>query len=78
MQMDITTEKAEILKRLDQVNDLSLVSAIRSLLDFGLSKQNLENNEMENSINRGLQQAERGELRPHEEVIAEIRDRYKS
>ncbi|MCA4894289.1 MAG: hypothetical protein ING84_04695 [Cytophagales bacterium] len=76
--MDITTEKAEILKRLDQVNDLSLVSAIRNLLDFGLSKQNLENNEMENSINRGLQQAERGELRPHEEVIAEIRDRYKS
>ncbi len=75
--MDITTEKAEILKRLDQVNDLSLVSAIRNLLDFGLSKQNLENNEMENSINRGLQQAERGELRPHEEVIAEIRDRYK-
>jgi predicted transcriptional regulator len=66
------------LKRLDQVNDLSLVSAIRNLLDFGLSKQNLENNEMENSINRGLQQAERGELRPHEEVIAEIRDRYKS
>jgi predicted transcriptional regulator len=76
--MDITTEKAEILKRLDQVNDLSLVSAVRNLLDFGLSKQNLENNEMENSINRGLQQAERGELRPHEEVIAEIRDRYKS
>ena len=75
--MDITTEKAEILKRLDQVNDLSLVSAVRNLLDFGLSKQNLENNEMENSINRGIQQAERGELRPHDEVIAEIRDRYK-
>jgi predicted transcriptional regulator len=75
--MDITTEKAEILKRLDQVNDLSLVSAVRNLLDFGLSKQALENEVMENSINRGIQQAERGELRPHDEVIAEIRDRYK-
>lgn len=40
--MDIGAEKAEVLKRFENVNDLSLIKAIRNLLDFGLSKQQIE------------------------------------
>jgi hypothetical protein len=32
--MDISSEKAEIMKRFEQVQDASLIQAIKSLLDF--------------------------------------------
>lgn len=37
--MDISSEKAEIMKRFEQIHDISLIRAIKNLLDFGLSKQ---------------------------------------
>ncbi len=75
--MDITSEKAEIIKRFEQVNDASLIQAIKSLLDFGLSRQE-KDKALEESINRGLSQSVKGETRPHKEVMAEIRARYKT
>jgi predicted transcriptional regulator len=75
--MDISSEKAEIMRRFEQVHDTSLIQAIKSLLDFGLSKQT-ESDALEATIGRGLDQSGKGETRPHEQVMAEIRSRYKA
>lgn len=34
--MELKSEKKELIKRLEQVNDLSLIQAIKHMLDFGL------------------------------------------
>jgi predicted transcriptional regulator len=75
--MDLTSEKAEIIKRFEQVNDASLIQAVKSLLDFALGKQPDKDEALEASIDKGLKQSEKGETRPHHEVMAEIRSRYK-
>ena len=75
--MDISSEKAEIIRRFEQIQDISLIHAIKNLLDFGLSKQ-AESDAMEASVDRGLNQSKKGETRPHEQVLAEIRSRYKA
>ena len=76
--MNIAAEKEEIIRRFNLINDASLISAIKSLLDFGLSKQSNENSDLlEASIKRGIEQSNRREVRPHEEVWPEIRNRYK-
>jgi predicted transcriptional regulator len=76
--MDISAEKAEIIKRFEQVNDTSLIQAIKSLLDFGLSKQAERNEALEASIERGLNQSKNGEVKPHHQVMTELRARYKA
>ncbi|HLT73364.1 MAG TPA: hypothetical protein VKZ75_11965 [Cyclobacteriaceae bacterium] len=75
--MDISSEKAEIMRRFEQIHDISLIQAIKNLLDFGLSRQ-AESDALEASIDNGLNQSKKGETRPHEDVIAEIRSRYKA
>jgi predicted transcriptional regulator len=74
--MDIATEKDEVLKRFERVNDLSLIRAIKNLLDFGLRKQG-DDDALEDSLARGQEESLRGEVTPHEEVMKEIRVRYK-
>ncbi len=76
--MDISSEKAKIMRRFEQVHDASLIEAIKNLLDFGLSKQTGSDDALEKSIDRGLSQSEEGEVRPHKQVMAEIRERYKA
>ena len=75
--MDIAQEKAEIIKQVEKVNDASLIQAIKSLLDFGLSRQE-KDEALEASIDRGLNQSKKGETRLHNEVMTEIRARYKA
>jgi len=74
--MDLGAEKAAIIKRFEQVHDLKLIKAIKDLLDFGLSKQINDDQALEESINRGMQQSKQGLVRPHSEVMAEVRKRY--
>jgi hypothetical protein len=76
--MDIAAEKAEVLKRFEKVHDLSLIRAVKNLLDFGLSKQQLEDDALERSINKGLQESQQGDVLPHAQVMQEFRDRYKA
>ena len=73
--MDIITEKAEVLKRFEMVNDISLIRAVKNLLDFGLREQ-LNDEALEASIDRGLKESLRGEVTQHEQVMKEIRARY--
>jgi hypothetical protein len=37
--MDINAEKQEAIKRLDQIQDLSVIRAVRYLIDLGLASQ---------------------------------------
>ncbi|MFM8739138.1 MAG: hypothetical protein ACKOC0_02915 [Cytophagales bacterium] len=74
--MDISSEKAEVLQRVEQVNDLALIRAIKNLLDFGLTRQ-AENEAMEESIQRGLKESKLGQVRPHHEVMTTFREKYK-
>jgi predicted transcriptional regulator len=74
--MDIKNEKEEVLRRFEKVHDLSLIRAIKNLLDFGLSRQ-AEDEALDASIDRGLKESSQGEVRLHKEVMKEIRDRYK-
>lgn len=76
--MDISSEKAEIMRRFEQVQNASLIQVIKSFLDFGLSKQTGNDEALEASIDRALKQSKKGEVRPNDQVMAEIRDRYKA
>lgn len=76
--MDIGAEKAEVLKRLEKVYDLSLIRAVRNLLDFGLSKQQGIDEGLEASIDKALKESGNGDVVRNEEVMKEIRDRYKA
>ena len=76
--MNIGEEKAEVLKRFEKVYDPSLIRAIKNLLDFGLSKQKSEDEALETSIDQGLKESMLGKTLPHEEVMNEMRARYKS
>ncbi len=75
--MDIHAEKADLIKRFELVQDASLLQAIKSLLDFGLSKQAEYDDALEASIDKGLIQSKGGDVRPHDEVMHEIRSRFK-
>jgi hypothetical protein len=74
--MDLKTEKSEIIRKVDQINDESLIYAIKNLLDFGLSYQPVDDTELEASIDRGLTQLEKGEGRAHKVVMAELKKEY--
>ncbi len=74
--MDISSEKAEVMKQVEQIHDISLIRAIKNLLDFGLARQE-KDDALETSIDKGLDQSKRGETRSHDQVMGEIRERYK-
>jgi len=66
------------MKRFEQVYDASLIQAIKNLLDFGLSRQPEKDEALEASIDKGLSQSKNGEVREHQEVMKDIRARYKT
>lgn len=66
--MNITVEKEELMKRLEKVQDISLINAINNLLDFGLNKQE-EARALEKSIDRALMQSKKRQVHPHDEVM---------
>ena len=76
--MNIATEKAEVLRIFEKVNDPSLIRAVKNLLDFGLSKQEADDVDFEASIDQGLKESLNGNVMPHDQVMREIRARYQS
>ncbi len=75
--MDIQLEKANLIERLRQVNDESLIKAFKNLLDYAGKKEVIDQL-LEDSIDRALLQSDQGKGRPHKEVMAEIRKKHKS
>lgn len=74
--MNISVEKAEIIRRLQGLEDEAVIMAIRLLLD-AQDEQNEVESGLDYSINRALSQSQAGEVRPHKSVMAEIRNRHK-
>ena len=74
--MDVSSEKAEVMKQVEQIHDISLIRAIKNLLDFGLARQE-KDDALEASIDKGLDQSRRRETKPHDQVMREIREHYK-
>ena len=77
MDMDIQLEKANLIERLRQVNDESLIKVFSNMLDYAVKKGAVDHL-LEESIDRGLTQSNRGKGRPNKEVMAEIREKYKA
>jgi predicted transcriptional regulator len=71
--MNLETEKKALIKQVEQVNDIRLLRAVKSMLDYGLNKEE----SLEASLERALEQSEKGEGRPHEQVMNDLRQRYK-
>jgi len=72
--MDIQLEKSNIIKRLKQINDESLLQAVKSLLDY--AQKNVDQ-QLEASIDSGLKESKQGKGRAHTEVMADLREKYK-
>ena len=70
-------KKLRLLSDLKRFMILSLIRAVKNLLDFGISKQPVADNDLEASIDRGLKQSNLGEVHPMKMLWKEIRARYK-
>ena len=75
--MNIVAEKAEVIKSLEKVNDLSLVRAIKNLLDFAQTNQQKIDQALENSIDQGLKESLNSKLEPHDVLMKGFRGQYK-
>ena len=83
--MTIVEQKMTILEKVMQVEDETLLDALKSLLDFGLKRQNRPVadfwNDLSESqkarIERSIQQLDAGEGIPHEAVMNEFRQKYR-
>ena len=74
--MDVQVEKQNIITRLESVTDESLIMTVKNLLDYALGKAE-EDELLEQSLARGIQQSKEGKVTPHKEVMAEMRAKYK-
>jgi len=74
--MDVQLEKQNIINRLESVTDESLIMTVKSLLDYALGKEG-ENELLDQSLAKGIQQSKEGKVTPHKEVMAEMRAKYK-
>jgi hypothetical protein len=71
--MNLESEKNALIKQVEQVNDIRLIRAVKSILDYGLNQEE----GLEASLQRALEQSEKGEGRPHAQVMKDLRQRYK-
>ncbi|MEQ8244982.1 hypothetical protein [Fulvivirga sp.] len=74
--MDIQLEKANLIERLRQVKDESLIKAIKNMLDYSAKKESIDHL-LEDSLDRGIEQSNAGSGRAHKEVMKEMREKFK-
>ena len=73
--MDLQAEKLDLLQQILDINDIGIIKKVKNLL----KKQEKEHDwfddlseEQQQSIMRGLEQADRGETISHEEAMARL------
>ena len=71
--MDIIAEKAEIIRQFEQVNDAFVIQAIKDLLAF---KPSEHDEALESALDHALKQSDARQVRPHKEVMAEVRLKF--
>ena len=72
--MNIAAEKEEIIKRISEMEDVSVIDAVKDLLDFA---QTANDTRLDEELGNAIKQSDNREVRPHDVVWAEIRNRYK-
>ena len=72
--MNIATEKEEIIKRINEVKDVSVIDAVKDLLDLSLTMNGAQ---LDEELEIAIKQSDNREVRPHNVVWAEIRNQYK-
>lgn len=72
-EMNIETERRELMKQLEQINDIKLLQALKKVLLNSLKNDK----DLEDSISNAIIQSDNGEGRLHEEVIHGLRDEFK-
>lgn len=74
--MDLQAEKIELVKLILEVKDEEKINQVKAVLsDEHIFYEDLPDHVKE-GINRSLKQAERGELRDHETVMKEMREKH--
>ena len=73
--------KSELHKIIDSIDDISILKAIRLLLQKDLTKEEIDfwdtlPNDIKKSIEQGIYQADAGELVSHESVMNEVKEKY--
>ncbi len=76
--MDISAEKEEIIRQFKLIQDIDLIKAIKSLLEFGLGKEKGDDAALNASIDRAMSDSKNGLVRPYEEFMSEVRNRYRA
>lgn len=72
--MDINAERALLIKELQQVEDISLLKAIKAVLHYGLQNEGIISIEQYNrEIEEAEARIERGDFVPHEEAVNRIK-----
>jgi len=73
--MDIQAEKTALIKRLEQINDRSLIQALKHMVDFGLKdkKERISIEQYNSEIEEADAEIESGDYLTHEEAVKEIR-----
>ncbi|MFN4257315.1 MAG: hypothetical protein ACK4Q5_20130 [Saprospiraceae bacterium] len=82
--MNIQLEKEIIVRQLMQVQDVELIAAIKSLLNFGLRREQANADELDEEIPAAVQESiavslaefEAGQVIPHETVMFDLKARY--
>ena len=79
MNMDINAERALLIKELEQVEDISLLKAIKAVLYYGLQRKGTISIEQYNKeIDEAEARIDQGNYIPHEEAVNRIRRWRKS
>jgi len=72
--MDIQAEKTELIRRLEKINDLSLIHAIKHLVDYGLGRdKSISPEQYTQELEEADAEIEKGEYFTHEEAVQQIR-----
>jgi predicted transcriptional regulator len=71
--MDIKLEKANLIKEIEKVNDISLIHALKSVLQYGLKKENISTNQYNKEIEEADAEIEAGNFLVHEAALKEIK-----
>ena len=74
--MDLQTEKTALIKRLEQINDISLIEAIKHLVDYGLrhSGDHISVEQYNRELDEAEAEIECGEYISHEDLKNQMKE----
>ena len=74
--MDLQTEKTALIKRLEQINDISLIEAIKHLVDYGLrhSGDHISVEQYNRELDEAEAEIEGGEYINHEDLKNQMKE----